>query len=107
MLDGDLLGVDRGEHVLEGLADELQWLVVVREVVENDNGRVVVGRLHGKGEGIERSCRHPWRKSSGGRESVCIPPPGRHQEKKAIRGSVASVPAGNSRCACVEACASL
>ena len=55
MLNGDLLGVDRGEHVLEGLADELQWLVVVREVVENDNGRVIVGRLHGKGEGIERS----------------------------------------------------
>ena len=72
-------------------ADELQWLVIVREVVENDNGRVVVGRLHGRGEGIERSCRRPWRKSSGGRESVCIPPPGRHQEKKAIRGSEASV----------------
>ena len=43
VLDGNLLGVDRGEHVLEGLADELQRLVVVGEVVENDNGRVVVG----------------------------------------------------------------
>lgn len=74
-LDGDLLGVDRGEHVLEGLADELQRLVVVGEVVEDDDGRVVIRRLHDRGEEIKRSCRRPWRRSSGGHGSACIPPP--------------------------------
>lgn len=43
-----LLRINSGEHVLERLADKLERLAVLGEVVQNEHGRIVVRRLEMK-----------------------------------------------------------
>ena len=45
VVNTDSLGINRGEHVLEGFHDQLKRFVVVREVVQNEHGRSKEGSL--------------------------------------------------------------